>query len=228
MTVRITGDCHGLTEHYVEDVQDSGCEHSIQIGDMGFHYEDLEELDSDKHKFLGGNHDNYDVYHVCPHGLGDFGSRSVGELDFYFIRGAFSIDWKDRFIRERDTGKKSWWNEEQLNKEQQEAALSDYKKQRPSVMITHTCPTSIAKIIGSPGILTSWGYDADSFNTDTQQLLQDCHEAHRPDVWIFGHFHRTIDFQHNGTRFMCLGELRAIEYDGKFHNENKLDRVTQS
>ncbi len=228
MTLRITGDVHGMTEQYVLDVQESACEHSLQIGDMGFHYEDLLELDSKNHKFIGGNHDNYDVYDRCPHALGNFGKQSLGGLDFYYIRGAFSIDWKDRIVREMQTSRKSWWKQEQLNREQQEAALKDYCAAKPSVMITHSCPTSIAKHIGNPGVLISWGYDADTFNTDTQQLLQDCLDCHKPDVWIFGHFHRTLDFKLNGTRFICLGELRAIEYkDGKFYNENRLDSVRQ-
>jgi len=228
MTVRITGDVHGLVEKYVEGVQSSGCEYSLQVGDMGFYYESLENLDFHSHKFIGGNHDNYDYYSSCPHALGDFGSYSLGPLDFYFIRGAFSIDMKARIMHERQTGFVSWWKDEQLGLDNQLLALSSYKASKPRVMITHTCPTEIAKHIGSPGALKAFGFNPDTFATETQVLLQDCFDSYRPDVWIFGHFHRTIDFQYKGTRFICLGELRSIDYrDGQFINNNKLDSVRQ-
>ena len=34
-------------------------------------------------------------------------------------------------------------------------------------------------------------------------------EYHRPDVWIFGHWHRSASAVVDGTRFQCLGELRT-------------------
>lgn len=228
MTVRITGDVHGLTKRYVDDVKKSLCEYSLQIGDMGFHYQDLLELDPERHKFIGGNHDNYDIYHACPYALGDFGSYTLEDLEFFFIRGAFSIDYVRRVQNEMLTGKKSWWPQEQLSRQVMELAFHKYCNRKPTTMITHSCPSEIGKIIGSATILQSFGFEPEDFNTNTQALLQACFDAYKPKTWIFGHFHRTLDFVHKGTRFICLGELRHIEYeDGDFKNNNRLDGVQQ-
>ena len=228
MTVRITGDVHGMVAKYADMILDSEVEYSIQVGDMGFNYSDLEILDHKCHKFFGGNHDNYHIYKDCPHALGNYGAKRLGDLEYYFIRGAFSIDKKYRLERERKLGVISWWGTEQLSKSQREKAFDSYAKAKPSVMMTHTCPSSISKLIGSPGCLKAFGFDPDTFETGTQNILQKCFDYHKPDVWIFGHFHRTIDFHYRGTRFICLGELRHIDYkDGEFINNNVLDSVRQ-
>ena len=42
----------------------------------------------------------------------------------------------------------------------------------------------------------------------TMQALNAMFEYHRPDLWIFGHWHRSAGAVVDGTRFQCLGELR--------------------
>jgi predicted phosphodiesterase len=230
MKLRIVGDVHGLTRRYVNLIKsDKNVTHSLQIGDMAFDYSDLKYLDSECHKFVGGNHDNYDIYADQPHALGDYGNYSLGGLDFFFIRGAFSIDWKDRLNREMLGMSRSFWRDEQLDYEQMENCLNKYKADKPKIVVTHSCPRSISKLIGNPSVLTSYGYDAEVFTTGTQELLQSCLEVHRPDVWIFGHFHRTLDFMLENTRFICLGELRYIDYqNGTFTNSNILDSINNA
>ena len=228
MSVLITGDVHGLTKRYVKQVKDSGCEYSLQIGDMGFNYDELALLDDNKHMFFGGNHDNYDFYREEPKALGDYGFRMVGNLKMFFIRGAYSIDMAYRVANYYSTGKISWWANEQLNREEGQAALDDYKSVKPRYMFSHTCPSEIAKIIGNDNILRNFHLDPKKFTTDTQELLQDCFDFHKPEVWVFGHFHRNLDFTHKGTRFICLDELSSIKYENKkFINTNLLDSVRQ-
>lgn len=217
--LRITGDVHGLMRKYVSQVEH--CNSSLQLGDMGFDYKWLKPLSWKNHKFFGGNHDNYDVYDACPHSLGDYGLEILGGLKFYFIRGAFSIDAVGRQKAEKRGHPKSWWEEEQLNLNSLSDAIKDYESIRPETMITHTCPVEIARLIGNPRSLRSLGYVAETFNTPTQAALQVCFETHKPNLWIFGHFHMNKAFEYKGTLFVCLEELQNLDADksGKFsHN----------
>jgi hypothetical protein len=107
--VRIVGDVHGKTADYVRMIKESKVRHSVQLGDMAFDYGKLKELDCNDHKFFGGNHDNYDIYYKSKHALGDYGAVTLGPLDFFFIRGDFSID-KDIRLRQEAFGMgKGWW-----------------------------------------------------------------------------------------------------------------------
>jgi hypothetical protein len=55
--LRIFGDVHGNIKSYVEIANQVPC--SVQLGDMGFDYGKLADLDPMRHVFVGGNHDNY-------------------------------------------------------------------------------------------------------------------------------------------------------------------------
>ncbi len=217
--LRIIGDVHGLVSLKRKDGRNKGknymnvaqaAEYSIQLGDMAFDYSDLNKLDPLKHTFFGGNHDNYDVIASSPHNLGDYGETSVGGVDFFFCRGGFSIDKKYRVTNEQMSGHKTWWQEEQLSYADGMMALKLYEKTKPSLMITHTCPTVIAGLIGNPQVLANFGYDPATFNTMTQRLLQAMFEAHQPKVWVFGHFHRNWEQTVNGTKFICIDELAHL------------------
>ena len=56
MKVRIIGDVHGKYGEYLHLTDDA--EYSIQLGDMGFSYNHMKELNPLNHTFFGGNHDN--------------------------------------------------------------------------------------------------------------------------------------------------------------------------
>ena len=55
--LRLIGDIHGKYDHYLNLVKD--CQYTLQVGDLGFDYEPIFHLDPEKHRFIGGNHDNY-------------------------------------------------------------------------------------------------------------------------------------------------------------------------
>jgi hypothetical protein len=55
--LRLFGDVHGYIRSYAEIAKQVPC--SIQVGDMGFDYKKLSDLDPARHVFVGGNHDNY-------------------------------------------------------------------------------------------------------------------------------------------------------------------------
>lgn len=214
MRLRIIGDVHQYYDAYFSLTEE--CDYSIQVGDMGFNYDPLKAIHSEKHKFIGGNHDNYDQYYRCPHvvestnqivHLKDFGFVSMYGFDFFFVRGGFSVDWRQRQRNYLKGGLKSYWDSEELHIEAMDAALSAYKKQRPKVVITHECPRSISKLVGDNSILEMFGYNPKTFTTRTSELLEMMFQIHQPEKWYFGHYHKDWTGTVNGTEFRCIDEL---------------------
>lgn len=209
--MRVIGDVHGKYESYLK-VADSA-ERSLQLGDMGFNYVGFNH-DESRHKFFGGNHDNYDQYNECTYQIGHWGKRNHGGVEFFFVRGAFSVDFKPRIVLEKAGQGKTWWNNEQLNYIQMGNAYDDYVYCRPDLMITHTCPHSVVKYVetnNGKSLLRHLGYNPNTFTTNTQELLQAMFEAYQPKKWIFGHFHVDRKFEVNGTEFICLPELGYVD-----------------
>jgi len=206
--IRIVGDVHGKLTKYIDIVREHP--YSIQVGDLGFSYDCLSCLDFECHKFFGGNHDNYDVYYETPHALGDYGEFELGGYSLYFIRGGFSIDKKYR-IR---SPIKVWWEEEELPRRIYEDVVGDFESVKPKIVLTHSCPQTIARKIGNDYALRMFGFDPSTFSTNTQLLLEECINVHQPELWVFGHFHKDVELVYKGTRFVCLPELGVLDYDG--------------
>ena len=203
----VIGDVHGHIETYKQIAEDS--EYSIQLGDMGFNYTGLNSLDPDKHKFFGGNHEDYDLYYQVPHSLGDFGMDEINGLEFFYVRGAFSIDIMYR-LDQNMNGNKSWWDKEQLTYKQMSICEEEYAHQKPDIVITHTAPTKAIRDNFSTSTLNRLGF-SDTFQDHTSGLLQRMFEIHQPSIWIFGHFHKGVVDTINGTEFHCLPELGFID-----------------
>ena len=205
MALAIIGDSHGQYEKYVELTRQH--EYTLQLGDFGFRYDCLDGIDPQRHKVFSGNHDNYDLFYDVPHNLGDFGITTHGGVTFFWVRGAFSIDWRYRVSFDHVHDTKSWWPEEQLSWSQMNDCLSLYEQTKPDIVISHSAPREIANKVGSPGTLQRYGFDPGTFTTSTQELLQSMLESHRPKLCIFGHFHKNWHKTINGTEFHCLPEL---------------------
>lgn len=209
MTLTVIGDCHGKWKDHQDIMTNSHC--TVQIGDCGFSYNYLNNWDHNYHKFFGGNHDNYDLIYNQPHCLGDWGMRKHGGIEFFFVRGAFSIDREARLMDEQRTGKLSWWENEQLNPRQMQMCLAEYCDTKPAIVITHSLPKGLADKVGKDSVLRYFGFNPKTFNTETQKLLQYMHEAHQPDLWLHGHFHLSHRTKLNGTTFIGLNELETYE-----------------
>ena len=190
VTVRIVGDVHGKIENFVQLVRGSPL--SLQLGDMGFHYEGLVELDANRHKFIPGNHDHY--YKLPPHALGDWGLVPFIPNSF-FVRGAHSIDRSKRILG------RDWFDEEELGTRQGGAALEAYEAARPKYMFSHDIPQSLCWDV-IPNYGQSW-----ELVPSTRRLLQEMYEVHQPELWFFGHHHRNLTFTKASTTFRCLAEL---------------------
>lgn len=204
--VRFVGDVHGKYKSYWKVVRDA--EYSVQVGDMHFSYGFFKHygLKPENHMFFGGNHDNYDIIADCPNSLGDFGTVVIPDWShgsFFFVRGAYSIDKQIRVAHNL-----GWWEAEELTLEQQNAAIEAYKEAKPKIMATHDCPHSLSKVLIDQG----FGIPSVSpINTRTGRMLDSMLVYHRPEIWIFGHWHISFDKVINGTRFICIPELEYLD-----------------
>jgi hypothetical protein len=193
---RIIGDVHGHYERYHLLLRKA--KFTLQIGDFGFDYSTLASVDSERHRIIGGNHDNYDEVGKCPNFLGNYGVHSVpGFGDLFFVRGAFSIDRHQR-IEGLD-----WWPEEELPMRTCYDALEEYMLIQPDFVVTHACPTTIV-----PHVTASLHIKP----ARTCQLLEQMFAFHQPKRWVFGHYHRSWSKTIDGTSFTCLDELECLDF----------------
>lgn len=209
--LRIIGDVHGKID-ILKGIIHPYCD-NLQIGDLGFDYDGLKDV-GDNFYWFPGNHDNYDICFQEKHCLGDYGLVNLGGIDLFYIRGAFSIDVKQRLKHEEIYGVKSWWDQEQLGINIMASVLKRYELVKPEIVVTHTCPRQVAEIIGNPSALKAYGFNPTTFTTNTQQLLQECFKFHKPKLHIYGHFHQTRIDEVDGTTFVCLDELDYLDIDG--------------
>lgn len=213
--LRIIGDIHGKFSKHLDLIE--GCDYSIQLGDLGFNYKYLKDIDFEKHKFIHGNHDNIDDCQNWPHFLGRFGELNNST---FFVSGGFSIDQEERqkISMIRKYGKTYWLNEELSIKELEtelETALEQYKECKPDIMLSHEAPRSIIKNFTDGKILKDFGFDPETFTTRTSEYLQLMFEAHRPKLWVFGHYHRTWTSNLEGTKFVLLPEFGYLDLEVK-------------
>ena len=195
--VTLIGDLHGKYKRYHEIIREKDRHpHTIQLGDFGFDYRTLDNVDPKNHVFVGGNHDNYDKINSVPNYLGDYG-YTVGfhGIDFFFYRGAYSVDRQDRTIGI------DWWEQEQLKIEDFMKARELYRDIKPDIMLTHDCPESLYSYILPAG--------SHPYQNITSWALQELFNIHQPKIWRFGHFHHSWQMTINGTDFRCLDELET-------------------
>ena len=196
--ITLIGDVHGKYEHYHKIVrQTERHPYTLQIGDFGFKYDTLKNVDSTKHLILPGNHDNYDTCYNHPNFLGDYGCTSLNRIDFFYYRGAYSIDRQCRTIGI------DWWENEQVDIDQFMKARELYRDIKPDLVITHDCPQDIAAQMLHMGQKT--------YENITSWALQELYNIHQPKLWFFGHWHRSKTIQHGKTKCMCLDELETYQ-----------------
>lgn len=211
---RIIGDIHGLFNDYkVYSIGDFDGP-TIQIGDfgVGFGQSDYwhESVDAyhnaGGHRFIRGNHDNPFQCKEMSSWIPD----GTIENDVMFIGGAWSIDnpcappgWYRR------TAGYDWWPEEENSDEEFERMYEEYKRVKPRVMITHDCPARISyEMFWGSGFMKGPVYP-----NRTGEWLDRFFDAHQPNEWYFGHWHKTMTYKSGNTTFQCLGELDYIDVE---------------
>lgn len=218
---RVIGDVHGIYDQYAHLC--AGADYSLQVGDMGFDYNYITRtVDSNKHKVIGGNHDNYSDKSILEDGSVVFGKQSKHFLresgtwevpgfgEIYFVRGAWSID------KDYRTPGLNWWPDEELTQSQGNKMLKDYENKKPNFVVTHSAPWTVLPYIPFKRFGT-----AGDIPTSTSTLLDLAYNIHQPDIWIFGHFHKSWDefyahpYTGKITRFICLDELEYMDFTKK-------------
>ena len=209
--IRIIGDLHGHYKEYLEIIK--GVPHTLQLGDFGFDYSCLNDVDGSTNRICAGNHDNYskvwedhDTFSKMQskHWLGDYGIYEVpGFGEIFYLRGGHSIDWMYR-KEGRD-----YWKDEQLSYKKMQQALEFYIEKKPDFVITHECP----------GELIEPAFGAKKWDGEwlkpsaTAKLLDQMWSNHAPKHWFFGHHHKYFNSVLKGTNFICLPELGYIDLD---------------
>lgn len=192
--ISFIGDVHGKVDRYEKIARKAP--HTVQVGDFGFHKEwawlDKSGLDPALHKVLCGNHDVPPPLNTSKFSLGNYGMASVGGTNFFFIRGAHSIDSSYRVEGV------SWWREEQLNQIDLANAIDEFERIKPDVVVSHEAPAYLKRMLCGEA------------NDRTSQALDQMWVAHRPKVWVHGHHHKSQRMTILGTHFVSLAELEVF------------------
>ncbi len=219
--IRIIGDVHGEYDKYKDIIKD--CDNSVQLGDFGFNYDVFDSVPDD-HYFIPGNHENYDIIEGCDRSLGCMGMREVGGIKFFITRGSVSIDCISRVNNYILTGNKSWWYEEEISPAYLDQAVETYLDEKPNIVMTHDCPVQMKYQIESPNIMRRFGWP-ESLTCRTQKALGRMFDGHKPKLWLFGHWHKHVDLEINGTRFICIESLKYRDLDIKNGEINLTDQM---
>lgn len=195
-SITLIGDVHGKYKRYHEIIREQDRHpYTIQLGDFGFDYGTVFNVDDEKHKIIGGNHDHYDRIIHIPHYLGDFGYSCLNGVNFFYYRGAYSIDRQYRTIGI------DWWEQEQVTIDQFMKARELYREIKPDIVLTHDCPDEVS--------LQILDTNQRKYENLTGWALQELFNIHQPKKWRFGHYHKSWNMNISGTDFRCLNELET-------------------
>jgi len=192
----LLGDCGiGFPSEYIERVTGAPYDrHKIYIPVTDCPVTNCPPFDLN-HKFIYGNHDDPDLAIQHPNCLGRYGY--LEESDIFFISGGYSIDWLDR------TAHIDWWPNEQMDVQSLNEMTKLFIKTKPRIVVSHECP--------DVAIHALFGWSSKTINTRQKHALNDCWKMHKPEHWIFGHFHHTKAKVVEGTKFRCVGINQRIE-----------------
>jgi predicted phosphodiesterase len=205
--MRFVGDVHGKYKQYKRLIKDVPA--SIQVGDLGLGFirpQTMRPMQNPphyamvrgNHRFIRGNHDNPNACRFHSQWIPD----GTVEGDMMLVGGAVSID-----IPMRVEGL-TWWPDEELSSAEMMPIVDRYISEKPKIMVSHECPDQITEIILALSDKTKL-----ELQSCTRHAFQTMFEAHQPDIWIFGHYHQSLDRVIEGTRFICLAELEFIDLD---------------
>lgn len=212
--IYVIGDVHGKYKEYRKLI--SQFEYSVQVGDFGFDYQTLGSVDSSKHKFLGGNHEKWPVLLNYPpkHFLGRYGAYTLNGVKFFFVSGGKSIDDISRRLQFINGGPTSWYYQEELLFNEMLDCYNLYKEEKPDILLSHTPPRDIINKVCGVGLVKKFGLGGD-FTCQTSSFIQSLFEAHQPNTAVFGHLHKTYDYDFMGCKCHGLEELGVLRIENE-------------
>ncbi len=200
----LVGDIHGMFppfRAFAQRVRGRGVA-VVQVGDFGHGFLDrptaarAEEFfrgNAGACGFIRGNHDDPGICRIMPGWIPD--GRHDPAWGIMFVGGAAS---PDRRLRTRGL---DWWEDEECSIAELSAIAGRYAALKPRIMVTHTAPSAAVEAV-FPQVRLFRPLSR------TMQAFDAMFECHRPNLWIFGHWHRSAGADVDGTRFQCLGECR--------------------
>ena len=193
----LIGDVHGNWEEYREICK--SCKESLQLGDFGLGFHGHEDphpdtlADTSKHRFLRGNHDNPAVCRARPGCLSDWGYNE--EMDLFWLSGGFSIDFDYR------TEGLDWWEGEELSYQVlSQEVIPAFLKAKPRFVVSHECPVE-AQFDMFPHTKKRL------IQNRTKMAMQSMWDSHKPEFWVFGHYHERRLRAIGGTQFVCCSNV---------------------
>jgi hypothetical protein len=202
------GDVHGHIDEYLNLIQSE--DYSVQLGDMGFDYSKLYDIDTSRHRFVPGNHENYPVINKWlreSHSFPAHGLFQLGGVKMYAFRGGFTID---RYVRIEGV---DWFPDEELNQWELRMVVDDIVNLKPKIIVSHVCPANVCKMLIRNEMGDIAKYAPTYIPSRTEQAMQSAFDLLpvKPDCWIFGHHHVWFDEFIEGTRFVCVPELQQFQ-----------------
>lgn len=233
MRILIVGDAHGRHPQLAEGLRQAQADFrvaaAIQVGDYGFYRDRMARAREEGLRYpvplhvIDGNHEDHPwlrralllgmartwqresnlVYQPRP-SVAVLGASRVG-----FLGGALHADRPQR--HNLLSGFPNY-----ILRRQREHAAALFNRERPELIVTHSCPSRIGIGIRGPaemraGVaehIAAAGFDPgpadDCGEVELGRLWLDL--AYRPRAWVFGHFHRAHDATVEGTRFVCVGD----------------------
>lgn len=237
MRVLIVGDTHERHAELAALLRELqtlyGIEAAIQVGDFGFTREAMGRLQEDGIRFpvplyaIDGNHDDHPwlLQSGLVHAPGEWRKEHnltyqprasvarIGGATVGFLGGALHVDRpQNRHAAHRTAN--------YILREERERAAALFNRERPDLLVTHTCPAGIGVGIAGQDALAQGiaehivgaGFDPgpadDCGEAELTALWRDL--AYRPRAWVFGHFHRSHNAIVEGTRFVCAGDDLSV------------------
>lgn len=194
--MRFIGDTHGNFDVYLNIIKDA--HESIHVGDfgIGFRPNPTHKYDITAHKFIRGNHD---WLYGCTKELNWIPDGHYdADKEIFFVGGAYSID------RGYRTEGIDWWADEELSYDDLEKFIDDYEKIKPRIVVSHECPDWLTK-----------HFDINYYEipSRTRKAFETMWNIHKPELWVFGHWHLNFDKVFDKTRFICLNANSYIDID---------------
>jgi len=248
MKIVFCGDIHAEFHAIEQLIDLTAADIIIQAGDFGIWPDCYHRVKVDRNVpvyFCRGNHENHDLLDTFPIGeicnlktserinnpilsekrkISNYNIRKLMRTKFphahniylcntgsiltlnnkniLFLGGADSIDRNSRTIG------KSWWPQEIFSLEDFDLVSERIKDKHIDIVVSHTAPKFIVEQLSF----------IEKLNDPTTKALELIFDMIKPELWIFGHFHKYIEIQIQQCKFIGLDTYPPGLYTNLFYS----------